>query len=394
MKAGDKRPLHRIIEERIQARVAAMSPGERLATEHELCKEFGVSRHVVNKVLCRLTEQGLLYRVRRRGTFVSERQPSSKRVTMLLPGPDVLSSRHDERFFLQEIVRGLVETGHRLGLTVSMLVSTSDHRRESLDPAPFSGLTRNDKLLVASMWWAPVFEAIEARGCDIIYMGAQSGVEGAPDFRDNRFKLALDTIGNVEQLVTHFCRQGRRRILCPQLDNDYGFTDPVVLGYRQGLEQNGLKLQSELMPPFSFSYHMQAMRRGQVTVFRDMIRKARAAAPFDAMIVPCGVFSRIFLQALTAEGLHVPDDVALAATSETPELAKLEPSVSSMVTHYHEFGAEAARLFARPLFTPGEKLFTGEFHQRASSSVHGQPSAAVEGPTDVEAPATHEFMMF
>ncbi len=46
-------------------------PGERLPTEHELCREFGISRTPVNRALTELAEEGVVVRRRRRGTFVN-----------------------------------------------------------------------------------------------------------------------------------------------------------------------------------------------------------------------------------------------------------------------------------------------------------------------------------
>lgn len=46
-------------------------PGERLPTEHELCREFGISRTPVTRALSELAEEGVVVRRRRRGTFVN-----------------------------------------------------------------------------------------------------------------------------------------------------------------------------------------------------------------------------------------------------------------------------------------------------------------------------------
>jgi GntR family transcriptional regulator len=50
-------------------------PGERIGTEAEMCREFGVSRITVRQALDELERENLLRRRRGVGTFVSERVP-------------------------------------------------------------------------------------------------------------------------------------------------------------------------------------------------------------------------------------------------------------------------------------------------------------------------------
>lgn len=48
------------------------TPGEAITSENLLCKEYNLSRMTVRSVITRLVQEGLLYRVPGKGTFVSE----------------------------------------------------------------------------------------------------------------------------------------------------------------------------------------------------------------------------------------------------------------------------------------------------------------------------------
>lgn len=66
------KPLHQQIRDDIegQIRSGALKPGDRIPFEHELMKQYGVSRMTVNKALTPLDEAGLIERRKRAGSFV------------------------------------------------------------------------------------------------------------------------------------------------------------------------------------------------------------------------------------------------------------------------------------------------------------------------------------
>lgn len=66
-------------------------PGDRLPTEHELCREYGLSRTPVHRALSELAEEGVILRRRRLGSFVNPhwapRRGSELRVVVPAEGP-------------------------------------------------------------------------------------------------------------------------------------------------------------------------------------------------------------------------------------------------------------------------------------------------------------------
>ena len=71
-------PQWRRIELALRARVAGMAPGDDLASDADLCREFGVSRMTARNAMARLVDEGRIVRVSGRGTFVA-RPPAHRR---------------------------------------------------------------------------------------------------------------------------------------------------------------------------------------------------------------------------------------------------------------------------------------------------------------------------
>jgi GntR family transcriptional regulator len=74
-------PRYFEIEQALRARIAELEPDAPLPSDAQLCAEFGVSRMTARNAVARLAQEGLVYRVPGRGTFVAEtpvhRQASS-----------------------------------------------------------------------------------------------------------------------------------------------------------------------------------------------------------------------------------------------------------------------------------------------------------------------------
>jgi GntR family transcriptional regulator len=74
-------PLYYQLENVLREKIAsgAFAPGDRLPTESELIKQYGVSRITVRQALGTLAEDGLIERHQGRGTFIAQRRTRKRK---------------------------------------------------------------------------------------------------------------------------------------------------------------------------------------------------------------------------------------------------------------------------------------------------------------------------
>ena len=85
-------PRYYEIEQALRARIAELKPDDPLPSDAMLCEEFGVSRMTARNAVQRLSQEGLVYRVPGRGTFVAE-PPVHRQAGNLLSFTEEMSRR-------------------------------------------------------------------------------------------------------------------------------------------------------------------------------------------------------------------------------------------------------------------------------------------------------------
>lgn len=88
-------PMYHQLKLRIIEDIARLGlhPGDVLPGEHKLCRQFGVSRTVVRQALSHLEHQGVIERVKGKGTFVAHRKTPERLVHTLTGLYEEVASR-------------------------------------------------------------------------------------------------------------------------------------------------------------------------------------------------------------------------------------------------------------------------------------------------------------
>ena len=369
MKLSENTPLHKALYSELFARINRLTAGSKIPTEEELVVEFGISRSTVHSVLSRLTEQGIIYRIRSKGTFVSERKKLRQELTLLLPGPGILNGSGNSAFFVKEFLNGIMDEGLKKGIAVNTMMCTTDHCCESLIPEHFLTLPANANIIIPSEWWCKVFPALVESGCRVVCFNRQMIHKDLKDTLKRWYMLTYDTAAIAADAVSRLVVDARQRIaVIDEMTGWYrGNPGPVKSGYLNGLARNMRSLDPELAPEFDSSHMISEALNGNDTEICEFFSQWWHRVHFDAIILPSYPFVKPLVKFLQSQSIKIPEDVAIICIDDWSELENLSPSISCYGRHPYEYGIEAVRGFEEMDFAGREKFLSYNFIGREST---------------------------
>lgn len=305
----------------------------KLPTEVQLAEQLGVSRETVRLAAGNLQREGLLVKIRRRGTLLRapelpDRIPAAAPVLLAYlqagyqagPGQPEPATRSMAGLMLQ----GAVEEAARVGL--GLLVRHAAHTQ--LGKA-FGQLPPRDQLrgvIFAHCGEEKLLRRAAGTGLPLVLLDHDLSLPGLHCVRD-------DSASGARDAVRHLTALGHKRI---------GFVNwrqtdlnPWRLdGYRQGLRAAGLPRR----------------RAWEVAVDLTPAGARRAAAALLALAPrPTAVYcfnntlARLLVDEFRARGLRVPDDVSVLGGG-----GEEVPGLTCHQADWYEMGAAAVRAALRP----------------------------------------------
>ncbi|MFD4504814.1 LacI family DNA-binding transcriptional regulator [Streptomyces sp. NPDC058457] len=168
-------------------------------------------------------------------------------------------------------------------------------------------------------------------------------IDGRADTSPPFDQVCAENTGPTARLVTHLAGLGHRRIGLVAGLPGLSTTGERITGYRQGLAMAGLAPDDNLIVPGN----SESAGAEQATAALLSL-----ATPPTALVTANNAMTIGALRTLRAQGLCVPDDIALCCFDDFAWADLFSPRLTAIAQPSRELGAEAVRVLIERLASP------------------------------------------
>ncbi|OPZ93642.1 MAG: HTH-type transcriptional regulator DegA [candidate division TA06 bacterium ADurb.Bin417] len=306
--------------------------GDRFYTIADICRKYGVSQITAVKALSELEQQGLVQKIRRRGTIVTARKGSG-RLWLIIPGVGGVEKSLYRSVVWMKIYQGLVSQAAKIGFEFCGPISDANLTSLSLSGDKKAGFF--------------VIRNLEPRIKGFLQEYSLPCVLLHPDIEDADTCMVKVNRKRGGFLATeHLAGLGHKRIglmigsitSAPYL--------PRFQGYQQALRRAGLKFDWSLVKETSgFDPAEDSYALDQILAKPDPPTAFFAANYSRALNL---------LQYCQLRKIRVPENLSIAAYDNFPEMSISQPPLTTIETNLEEVGATGVNLMAALM--RGERL--------------------------------------
>lgn len=316
--------LYEKIRDYLLEKIEGGKPGEKLPSENELCKQFGVSRITVQRAIKDLLEEKIIFRRKGKGTFVapslSSRFIAPKTIKIIYP-----AGGDPEDDFLFPIIRGLIDQFQHQHFDF-VLSAWKSNKIRRIDASETSGI----------FWIAPaeknfqMIEEISMKGIPIIVINRV--MKNFVNFvSTDHYKAG---VMGTEYLVS----SGHQRIGFVGFIKDNTCSSQMYEGYCSVLEKYGLKEFLTLVVPAHFKKKLEPTK----DFCKKLSQLVERHCP-TGLFVAGELFLDSVLRILEEKNLTPGKDIDVVITDEIPEGTKHKENITSIIQPLREIGDIAAR---------------------------------------------------
>ena len=321
-----------VLMERLKESILSgqIRPGEKLPSENQLSREYGLSRHTVRKALAILENEGYVTAEHGRGTFCSERMRHRKNSRNIAVITTYLSD-----YIFPRLIQGMDQVLTEAGYSI-MLKNTGNSRQkeaqclEDILTKDVDGLIvepSKSQILCRNM---ALYERLDAYEIPYVFIQGRY-----PQMRDKPCVLMDDEKGGY-LAASHLVKLGHRRIAgIFKADDSQGAERHK--GYVKALQEAQIPYDPDLV----IWFHTEDRKVKPALVVKRMVEQKW---DFTGVVCYNDQIALEVYRALTEMGMRVPEDISLTGYDDS-FIASSGPLKMTTVAHPHErLGAMAARM--------------------------------------------------
>ena len=337
---------HQVIETWIKHRIdeGVLVPGEKLASESQLCAQFGVSRNAVRQGIHNLIHEGLVETIKGVGTFCRTRLPASPLSTNIGLVEFFISS-----YIYPEIIRGCYNTLSRKGF--ALLLNQSEYNLEQ-ERAILQDLRKKK---VGGIIIAPIYGAGDRSNALLLEEIQNEGtaVVLCDDYFPGRnfSSVTLDYHTCGEEAAAHLWKKGHRKI------GIFYQKDFLVKANRmRGVLDFLGRQEAPVRAAWMVGFNGQGPTSEASAAAERFLRGAKELP--SAFVCGNDEDALNLIQVAERQGIRVPDDLSVVGFDNS-DIAQLEKISLTSVDHpSFQIGEKAADILLDKIFHPEMRFVT------------------------------------
>lgn len=311
---------HRVVAGSLRRDIQAgrWRAGERLPSEHDLARRFDVAYMTVRQAVESLVDEGVLVRIRGKGTFVSAngRAPAALECAISL----VFSTAwlQIDPYYLPGILDGFTSTLVSGGCQAMFVDYADAELPGKIEPgSPVA-------CLVINRAHQELLERLRDRGHRVLAINRYTGRRRIPAVR-------IDDARGVEGAVSHLVSLGHRRVGFLAGNPWHLDSSERRRGFRTAARRHSLAEISEAGDDFS-----------EVSGYEGALTLLGQANPPTALVCASDLCALGALHAVRERGLSVPSDLSVVGFGDFSFAEYTHPALTTVRQARHELGKAAA----------------------------------------------------
>jgi GntR family transcriptional regulator, arabinose operon transcriptional repressor len=317
-----------------------MKPNDQMPSEHEIAQQFRLSRQTVRQTLGELEQEGWLYRVQGKGTFVSERRTRPLQEMQAVG----MVTTYISDYIFPHIVRGAEGVLRNRGYSL-MLSSTDNAKEKERENLEF--------LLTQPIRGLIIEPTKSAQGNPNLSLYLSLQVNKIPFLMINeRYPelhcpcLKMDDEAGGFAATRHLIELGHRNIAGFFKTDDLQGANRMK-GFIRAHQEHQLSLQHNSVTHYTTETASTVPFEAALAMLQRTDRPTAFVCYNDELAVR-------LLEAARRTGLSVPDDLSVIGFDDSPLATATEVKLTTVVHPKTAMGADAAEMLLNMIAGQGE----------------------------------------